>query len=95
MFFYNSGTQETDIEVLTSTNSIHYTNQNTRGPHGPDYPSTSKQAPLPRDASTAWHEYRLDWMPGKTAFYIDGVLKAEHTQNVASRPGPWLWNNWR
>lgn len=30
----------------------------------------------------AFHEYRFDWDPKKTVFYIDGVKKGEFTQNV-------------
>lgn len=44
------------------------------------------------DASTAWHEYRVDWLPGSTDYYIDGNL-IDSTASEAS-PGLWLWNAW-
>ncbi|KAG9588359.1 hypothetical protein KCV01_g12680, partial [Aureobasidium melanogenum] len=44
------------------------------------------------DASTAWHEYRIDWLPGTTDYYIDGNL-VDSTASEAS-PGLWLWNAW-
>ncbi|KAI4766428.1 hypothetical protein E4T44_14593, partial [Aureobasidium sp. EXF-8845] len=44
------------------------------------------------DASTAWHEYRVDWLPGTTNYYIDGKL-IESTASEAT-PGLWLWNAW-
>ncbi|KAG9736838.1 hypothetical protein KCU77_g13894, partial [Aureobasidium melanogenum] len=44
------------------------------------------------DASTAWHEYRVDWLPGTTDYYIDGNL-VDSTASEAS-PGLWLWNAW-
>ncbi|KAL9103334.1 MAG: hypothetical protein Q9187_009016, partial [Circinaria calcarea] len=92
-FFYKGDTQESDIEILTSklTSGIHYTNQNpTAGSL-----STTATNSLPADATTTMHEYRLDWLPGKTVFYLDGVQQEEYTENVPSVPGAWLWNNWR
>jgi hypothetical protein len=44
------------------------------------------------DASTAWHEYRVDWLPGTTNYYIDGKL-IDSTASEAT-PGLWLWNAW-
>lgn len=44
------------------------------------------------DASTAWHEYRVDWLPGTTNYYIDGNL-IDSTASEAI-PGLWLWNAW-
>ena len=44
------------------------------------------------DASTAWHEYRVDWLPGTTSYYIDGTL-IDRTASEAT-PGLWLWNAW-
>jgi len=90
-FFYKNDTQETDIEILTSKpGKIHFTNQAVSG-HGNPSTCTSH---APEDLSSAYHEYRIDWMPGKTTFYIDGVLKRTLTENVPSIPGPWIWNNW-
>ncbi|KAI4802624.1 hypothetical protein E4T44_11237, partial [Aureobasidium sp. EXF-8845] len=44
------------------------------------------------DASTAWHEYRVDWLPGTTNYYIDDKL-IDSTASEAT-PGLWLWNAW-
>ncbi|KAI4763264.1 hypothetical protein E4T52_04681 [Aureobasidium sp. EXF-3400] len=44
------------------------------------------------DASTAWHEYRVDWLPGTTNYYVDGNL-IDSTASEAV-PGLWLWNAW-
>ena len=41
------------------------------------------------------HEYRLDWLPGKTVFYLDGVVQQVYTEDVPTVPGEWMWNNWR
>ncbi|CAD0092971.1 unnamed protein product [Aureobasidium vineae] len=56
-----------------------------------DYHSSYDTSVVP-DASTAWHEYRVDWLPGATNYYIDGQL-VDNTASEAS-PGLWLWNAW-
>lgn len=44
------------------------------------------------DASTAWHEYRVDWLPGTTSYYID--TKLVYSTSSENSPGLWLWNAW-
>ena len=89
--FYSNDTQESDIAFLTSDlSSLHLTNEQTS--YGSNASSFSVSAPS--DAATAWHEYRLDWVPGKTMFYIDSTLVYTITDNVPSTPGFLLWNNW-
>jgi beta-glucanase (GH16 family) len=99
MFFYKSDTQEIDIEFLSDATSksnpgdgsrpMHYTNQATNGGA-----STHATGPARSDATSARHEYRIDWVPGRTQFYLDGVLQRTHTTNVPTVAGSWLWNNW-
>ena len=36
------------------------------------------------DLSAAFHTYRLEWFPDSVLWYIDGVQRAKHTQNVTS-----------
>ena len=36
------------------------------------------------DLSTGFHSYRLEWFPDSVLWYIDGVQRAKHTQNVTS-----------
>ncbi|TKX24932.1 putative glycosyl hydrolases family 16 protein [Elsinoe australis] len=89
--FYSNDTQEADIAFLTDdTALLHLTNEQT----GYGQPVTSYSVPTPSDATKAWHEYRMDWVPGKTMFYIDGKLVYQISQNVPSTPGFYLWNNW-
>ncbi|KAG9689108.1 hypothetical protein KCU95_g11895, partial [Aureobasidium melanogenum] len=56
-----------------------------------DYHSTYDTSVV-SDASTQWHEYRVDWLSGNTNYYIDGNL----VDSIASEasPGLWLWNAW-
>ncbi|KAI9726876.1 MAG: hypothetical protein M1834_001461 [Cirrosporium novae-zelandiae] len=90
-FFYKSDSQETDIEILTAhlNQGVYYTNE---ARHGGD--STYKTKALPSDATTTTHEYRVDWVPGKTMFYLDGVPQVTLTENVPNVAGSWIWNNW-
>ena len=90
-FYYHNDTQETDIEIVTyEPDQIYFTNQ----PVHYGNPSTVS-APAPPDMTNTFHEYRLDWIPGQTLYYIDGVLVQNLTTNIPSMPGKWMWNNWR
>ena len=92
-FFYKNDNQEADIEVLTGGKfkGVHYTNQRASSTAAP----TTQSLPLNADLTTGFHEYRLDWLPDRTDFYLDGVLQASFTENVPTDAGKWLWNNWR
>jgi beta-glucanase (GH16 family) len=99
-FFYKDDTQEFDIEYLSDNSSlsndgagnpapIQYTNQATEVGGLP----THDTAPAPTDVSTL-HEYRIDWVPGRTSFFLDGVLQRTFTDNLPTQGGFWIWNNW-
>lgn len=92
-FFYHSDTQEIDLEYISDGTSrsnpanhpaLHYTN------HGPTSSSTADGI----DPGATLHEYRIDWLPTATRFYIDGALQKELSENVPTEPGTWIWNNW-
>lgn len=98
MFFYQSDTQEIDIEWLsdaasTSNQGTRYlwlTNQDANG----DGKSTYSNVAAPADATSAEHEYRVDWTEGRVAWFVDGVQVFETTEDVPTEPGPWVFNNW-
>ncbi|MCJ1401144.1 hypothetical protein MMC11_004356 [Xylographa trunciseda] len=92
LFYYKSDNQESDIEILTADleSGIHYTNQ----ANIPGGKSTTVTHPLPSNATVVMHEYRLDWLPGKTIYYLDGAEQQVLMSNVPDVPGSWLWNNW-
>ncbi len=92
-FFYKSDNQEADIEVITGgqCKGIHYTNQKATLTANP----TTVNFTSPADLTSEFHEYRLDWLPDRTDFYLDGVKQASFTENVPNMAGAWLWNNWR
>ena len=94
-FFYKTDTNEIDLEFLTDPTSqslsggpeqLLYTN------HGAT--NTFDTSPSPGDAKTNAHEYRVDWVPGQTTFYLDGALQKTFTTNVPTQAGEWIWNNW-
>lgn len=88
---YSNDNQEIDFAFLTRDSSVvHLTNEQV----ATDSPASSFAFPAPADATSAWHEYRVDWMADHTAFYIDGVLITNITDNVPTQPGHWIWNNW-
>lgn len=102
MFFYKDDCQEIDIEYLSDPSSqsnpgvgkpipLQYTNQATDcNPDDATY-QTRSAPPL---ATSAEHEYRVDWTPGQVAFYTDGKRTQTFTTNVPTEAGSWVWNIW-
>ncbi|KAF6217552.1 hypothetical protein HO133_006890 [Letharia lupina] len=91
-FFYKDDNQEVDIELITGDTwkGVHYTNQRANA----DAEASTIQMALPSDATNDFQEYRIDWLPGRTDFYLNGELQQTLTDNVPSTAGSWLWNNW-
>ena len=108
LFFYHSDRQEADIEYLTNTTSesviYNFPNNFTSASNGLQYTnqaldgvmddSSKGYGALPENATTEVHEYRLDWLPDSTTFFVDGVQQAQLTGNVPTEEGQWVWNNW-
>jgi beta-glucanase (GH16 family) len=98
MFFYESDTQETDIEWLSDAQSdsnggtryLWLTNQATTAGGN----ATISNILPPAHPTSTEHEYRIDWTEGLVQWYVDGRKVFETTENVPSVPGPWVWNNW-
>jgi hypothetical protein len=102
MYLYESDNQETDIEWLSDPSSqsnidsgrgraLFYSNQAVI----PKTDSTHETGEEPADAFSAVHNYRIDWNPTASTFYLDDVLQYQFTTNVpTTRDGHWMWNNW-
>ena len=92
-FFYKDDNHEVDVEIITghTWKGVHYTNQRASS----DAQASTVLKALPSDATSVFQEYRIDWLPGRTDFYLDGKLQKSLTENVPSVAGSWLWNNWR
>jgi beta-glucanase (GH16 family) len=53
------------------------------------------QANLPFDPTDGFHEYRIDYLPGRVFFYADGVVLAEMDgPAVPSSPGHLILQHW-
>lgn len=89
-FMYEDDNQETDIEIQTTNlTAVHWTNQQTYS----GAPTTTSFSAAPDDITTAFHEYRYDWLPDRCDFYIDGVLQNTFTENIPTSAGYLMWNN--
>lgn len=88
-FFYSDDNNESDIEIQTGdTTYALWTNQDW---YGSDALTSSS---VVQDTSAAYHEYRIDWVPGRTDYYVDGKLKQSYTKFVPRTAGFWMWNSW-
>ncbi|TVY43229.1 hypothetical protein LOCC1_G005441, partial [Lachnellula occidentalis] len=86
-------------------NAIQYTNQPSQNPQtGDAIPQATRNVSLPHGQDwTAWNTYRVDWMPGLTSWYVNGVSVADIgfqtprdpaglCVNIWSDGGPWAGN---
>ncbi|KAK0618771.1 hypothetical protein DIS24_g11548, partial [Lasiodiplodia hormozganensis] len=94
-FTFYDDDNESDIEILTDDPEavIRYTNQPAVGSDGNEVPQASlKVAQLPswRD----WQEHRIDWLPHRSNWYLDGALRATNTYSVPRRPSYLVLNMW-
>jgi hypothetical protein len=98
-FTYFNDTQETDIEVLTRdpADAFHCSNQPTFDRYDQPVPGTSfnlsmnsnKTSPSsPLLTRADWITYRLDWIPGATAFFINEWEAIASTKNVPFDESP-------
>ncbi|KAF4632916.1 hypothetical protein G7Y89_g5201 [Cudoniella acicularis] len=97
IFTYCNDTTESDIEILSRdpATSIHYSNQPTTTGSGATVPGSTWNASMPSGASwTSWNVHRLDWIPGRSAWYVNGVQMAITTVNVPRTPSAFILNMW-
>ncbi|KAI8270448.1 hypothetical protein K4K58_010946 [Colletotrichum sp. SAR11_239] len=98
IFYYKNDTQETDIEWLSDPSSL--SNQGTRKLWFTNQDAdqngvkTYNAVTPPSDATSAEHEYRLDWTPGLVRWFVDGVKIWNTTSDVPNSAAPWVFNNW-
>eukprot|EP01113_Clastostelium_recurvatum_P028296 TRINITY_DN3425_c0_g2_i1.p1 TRINITY_DN3425_c0_g2~~TRINITY_DN3425_c0_g2_i1.p1 ORF type:complete len:303 (-),score=44.61 TRINITY_DN3425_c0_g2_i1:35-943(-) len=85
IFFDKTDSQEVDIEFLTATpHTVHFTNQ----------PHYTNATALGFDPTSAFHQYRFDWAPAQTTFYVDDILRTTLAKDVPNTPGEILLNSW-
>lgn len=93
VFTYLNDTEESDIEMFTKDphNYVHYSNQpsSTGPPNWTPIPGATVNVSMPKNWQwTQWHVHQLDWTPGHTAFFIDGIQTNTTTLQVPTPKPP-------
>lgn len=99
IFTYYNDTVESDIEILTqdSASSVEYSNQPTLDAGGDAIPGANFNTSMSGGGSTQWTDwnvYRLDWLPGRSAWYVNGELAASTRVNVPADESMVVVNMW-
>ncbi|KAJ6461335.1 concanavalin A-like lectin/glucanase domain-containing protein [Mycena sanguinolenta] len=104
-FTYISGTQEQDIEFLSSDTNyyqqVHYTNQPGNVNGNPD-PDAAKDIVVPGADFTTFGVHRIDWLPASTTYSYSGnsdsgtpiTSTTTITKNVPTTPSEFIINVW-
>lgn len=87
--------EEADIEILTKDpdNYIHFTNQPSESQEGLTYKNATANVSMPVSWND-WNEYRYDWLPGLSAWYVNGESVANISFHAPDRPAQILINMW-
>lgn len=98
IFTYLNDTTESDIEILTGdpTDYLHFSNQPTNTNTGAMVPGSTWNVSMAASANgwEDWNVYRLDWVPGQSAWYVNGVLTANTTINVPRVESAFYMSMW-
>jgi hypothetical protein len=98
LFTYYNDTTESDIEVLTRDPEaqVRYSNQPTADPQTEEpIPGSSYNVSLASGRSTStWNDYRLDLVPGRSAWYANGAQTATTEVNVPDTASKVTLNSW-
>lgn len=97
MFTYHSDTQESDMEVLTKDgeHTVHFSNQPVEDSDGKEVAGSTMTKTLPEGENIGqFNVYRLDWLPGKSAWYVNGKKLASSTTNVPTISSSIFINMW-
>ncbi|EUC41592.1 glycoside hydrolase family 16 protein [Bipolaris oryzae ATCC 44560] len=97
-FTYHNDTAESDIEIPTggTSNEIHYSNQPTTDPDtaAPIQDATFNVSTKDSQPTSIWNNYRLDWIRGRSAWYVNGKQTAETRVNVPDAESTIILNLW-
>ncbi|KAL9039766.1 MAG: hypothetical protein Q9214_004743 [Letrouitia sp. 1 TL-2023] len=102
MFTYFSDKQESDIEILTRDghSTMRATNQPGVDMEGKVIPEASTQATVTGDSNgangswTEWNEYQLDWLPGHSEWFVNGVSNTNKSYGVPTEPSNFQIKMW-
>ncbi|KAI9348823.1 concanavalin A-like lectin/glucanase domain-containing protein [Pilaira anomala] len=95
MFVYHPE-GEIDIELLSSVrpNQAYFAMHPGLTENGKASSLTHGNYLLEFDPTQDFHEYRFDWFPDLTLFYVDGVEQYRMITNVLSQPSRVMFNHW-
>ncbi|OZJ06327.1 hypothetical protein BZG36_00704 [Bifiguratus adelaidae] len=98
IYYYQSDNAEIDLEMLSYVQkpwqtwfAVHPT---VTEPNGSVSFSTHQEINLDADPTQSYHEYRFDWVPGRTSFYFDSQNLGNITTNVPSVAGSVRYAHW-
>ncbi|RUP46272.1 concanavalin A-like lectin/glucanase domain-containing protein [Jimgerdemannia flammicorona] len=90
-FFYRDNNNEIDIEILSGDpnaiggpDNLHFTNK----------PGITAAPAAGFDPAADFHDYRIDWIPGKSEMWVDSTLRSSHTTGVPTIAGEIVINCW-
>ncbi|KAL3421194.1 Beta-glucanase 4 [Phlyctema vagabunda] len=89
--------EEADVEMLTrdSIDTFHFTNQPSESINGQFVPESTRNQTFPDGMDrTQWNEYRYDWLPGLSTWYINGINVAEIAFQAPRNPAALIINMW-
>ncbi|OBZ80527.1 Xylanase/beta-glucanase, partial [Choanephora cucurbitarum] len=87
---------EVDIELISALkpSEVYFAMHPLIYEQGKASPATHGSYPLDLDPSVDYHEYRFDWFPHQTIFYIDGIERYRISQHVLAKPARVMLNHW-
>ncbi|KAF2145507.1 glycoside hydrolase family 16 protein [Aplosporella prunicola CBS 121167] len=93
-FTFIDDDNESDVEILTDDPKgvIRYTNQPSVK-DGDEVPESSARVNALPDWDD-WQTHRIDWLPYRSAWYINGELTATNTYSIPRRPSYLVLNMW-
>jgi hypothetical protein len=88
--------QEADLEILTRDppTYVQYTNQPAWNSTS-DIPGATRNVTLPGGKRWSdWADYRMDWTPGSTTWFVNGQLVSRITFQAPRDPSQVMFNTW-
>jgi hypothetical protein len=88
--------EEADIEILTRdpSNAVQYTNQPSQSSSGTTLTAATRNVTLLAGTWSDWNEYRYDWTPGLSTWYVNGTESANISFQAPKDPTGLILNMW-
>ncbi|KAG6005494.1 hypothetical protein E4U21_007888 [Claviceps maximensis] len=104
-FWYRNDSQEIDMEFLSRefdvvtqvfpVNLVIHSRESMRDGYDASKSGTLRRVELSFDPTSAFHEYRFDYLPGRVIFYADGRVLAEMGgERIPSSGGHLILQHW-